>query len=73
MQIIWAEPFDTERVKKELEGKNKIICIEGNHDAQLASLIREKTGIEMTDKILKYDSLPFDPIELAEKINEILI
>ncbi len=70
MQIVWLEPFDTEKVKRELEGR-KIICIEGNHNGQLASLIREKTGIEIKNKILKYDSMPFDPIELAEEINKI--
>jgi 2-oxoglutarate ferredoxin oxidoreductase subunit alpha len=71
IQILWLEPFDSEKVKKELEGK-KIICVEGNHNGQLASLIREKTGIEIADKILKYDSTPFDPEELAEQINKII-
>lgn len=70
VQIVWLEPFDTEKVKKELEGK-RVICVEGNHNGQLASLIREKTGIEITQKILKYDSIPFDPMELAEEINKI--
>ncbi len=68
LQIVWLEPFDTERVKKELEGK-RMICVEGNHNGQLASLIREKTSIEIKDKILKYDSSPFDPLELAKQIN----
>jgi 2-oxoglutarate ferredoxin oxidoreductase subunit alpha len=72
LQIVWLAPFDAEKVKKELTGAKKIICVEGNHDAQLAGLIREKTGIEMADKILKYDSMPFDPIELSKQINEIL-
>ncbi len=72
LQIIWLEPFDKERVIKELGGAKKIIDVEANHDGQLASLIREKTGIEIKEKILKYDSSPFDPIELAEQINRIL-
>ena len=67
VQIVWLEPFDTEKIKKELENK-KVICIEGNHNAQLASLIREKTGI-VCESILKYDATPFDPMELAEEIN----
>jgi 2-oxoglutarate ferredoxin oxidoreductase subunit alpha len=71
MQIIWLEPFDTDKVKKELENK-RIICVEGNHNGQLASLIREKTGIEIKNKILKYDSSPFDPLQLAEQINSML-
>jgi 2-oxoglutarate ferredoxin oxidoreductase subunit alpha len=68
VQIVWLEPFDSERVSKELAGK-RVICVEANHNGQLASLIREKTGIEITEKILKYDSHPFSPIDLAEKIN----
>jgi hypothetical protein len=40
--------------------------------AQLAALIREKTGIEIGKKILRYDSLPFDVIELAQQIKAAL-
>jgi 2-oxoglutarate/2-oxoacid ferredoxin oxidoreductase subunit alpha len=70
LQIICVEPFPTEKVIQELKNKN-IICVEGNHDGQLASLIREKTGIEITNKILRYDSMPFDPTELVEQINKL--
>jgi 2-oxoglutarate ferredoxin oxidoreductase subunit alpha len=66
------EPFDAERVKKELSGMRTIIDVEANHTAQLASLIREKTGIEITNKILKYDARPFTPTELAADINAFL-
>jgi 2-oxoglutarate ferredoxin oxidoreductase subunit alpha len=72
VQIVWLEPFDVEKVKKELSGAKHLICVEGNHEAQLAGLIRQKTGIEVMDKILKYDSLPFDVDDLAESINKIL-
>lgn len=70
VQIVWLEPFDTERVKAELHDAEVIVDVEGNHDAQLASLIRERTGIEITQKILRYDGRPFDPIQLAEELEE---
>lgn len=70
VQILWAEPFDSEKVKRELAGAKRIIDIECNHDAQMAALIREKTGIEITEKILRYDSRPFDVMELAEEVNK---
>jgi hypothetical protein len=38
----------------------------------MANLIKEKTGIEATDMILKFDSRPFEPVTLAERINEIM-
>jgi 2-oxoglutarate ferredoxin oxidoreductase subunit alpha len=69
MQIIWVEPFDTKKVTAELASAKKIINVEGNHNAQMASLIREKTGLEVSANILKYDSRPFDPLDLAQKIN----
>jgi len=37
------------------------VDVENNYTAQLASLIREKTGIEIQHKILKYDGRPFYP------------
>jgi len=70
VQILWVEPFPKERVLEELSKAKKIICVETNHNSQLASLIREKTGIEISEKILKYDSSPFDPEDLAKEINE---
>jgi len=69
VQIIWLEPFDVGRVSAALAKVKKIINVEGNHNAQLAALIREKTGLEVSANILKYDSRPFDPIELAQQIN----
>jgi 2-oxoglutarate ferredoxin oxidoreductase subunit alpha len=72
VQVVWLEPFDAEKVARELSGAKKIICVEGNRTAQLASLIREKTGVKVTDNILKYDSMPFDVGELTEEIHKIL-
>lgn len=70
VQILWVEPFDVEKVRRELEGAEKILNIECNHNAQMAAIIREKTGIEVTDNILRYDSRPFEPVGLAKQINE---
>ncbi|MFH1170281.1 MAG: 2-oxoacid:acceptor oxidoreductase subunit alpha [Candidatus Vogelbacteria bacterium] len=69
VQIIWVEPFDVKKVSVELAKAKKIINVEGNHNAQMASLIREKIGLEVSANILKYDSRPFDPLDLAQKIN----
>jgi len=72
VQIVWMEPFDTKRVMQELEGANKIIDVECNHNGQLAGLLKEKTGITVTNKILKYDARPFEPAQVAEEINKII-
>jgi 2-oxoglutarate ferredoxin oxidoreductase subunit alpha len=72
VQVLWMHPFPTKRLTEELSGAEKIINIECNHDAQLANLIREKTGIVATYNILKYDAKPFDPVDLAKEISNIL-
>ncbi|MFA6552156.1 MAG: 2-oxoacid:acceptor oxidoreductase subunit alpha [Candidatus Paceibacterota bacterium] len=73
VQVLWVEPFDSAKVTEALKDAKKIINIECNHDAQMASLIKEKTGINVTDNILKYDSRPFEPVALAEEINNIIM
>jgi len=72
LQIVWLVPFDTEKVTEELRGAKKIIDVECNRLGQLAMLLRERTGIAVSDKILRYDSLPLDTIELAEQLNAAL-
>ena len=51
-----------------IKGVTRIIDIEQNGTGQLASLMREQAGIEITEKILKYDGRPFYPEELLEKL-----
>ena len=72
VQIVWLNPFPIEQLKSALKNSKNIINIECNHDAQMAGLIREKTGIEVTHNILKYNARPFDPEELAGEISKLL-
>jgi len=68
IQILYIEPFP-ENIKKELESKKNIL-IENNSTAQLGSLITEKTGISIENKILRYDGRPFLADELRKEIEE---
>lgn len=76
LNVVW--PFPTKLVKAALAplgllGKaRKTILIENNSTGQLGALIRQETGIEIKEKILKYDGRPFFPAELAEKISKIV-
>ena len=72
VQVVWMEPFDANRVKAELSSARVIIDVEANHTAQLAALVREKTSIEIFNKVLKYDAQPFTPTELAQEINKFI-
>jgi 2-oxoglutarate ferredoxin oxidoreductase subunit alpha len=66
LQIKYIEPFPKE-VEKFLKNKN-LILVENNATGQLGNLIKEKTGIEIKNKILKYDARPFLADELKEEI-----
>ncbi|MBU1112033.1 MAG: 2-oxoacid:acceptor oxidoreductase subunit alpha, partial [Nanoarchaeota archaeon] len=54
VNIKFMLPFQTEEVKEILKKSKKLVLIENNYSAQLGSLIREKTGIEISvkDRIL---------------------
>ncbi|MBI4062511.1 2-oxoacid:acceptor oxidoreductase subunit alpha [Candidatus Gottesmanbacteria bacterium] len=60
----WLYPFPTEETKALLGSAKRIIDVEQNGTGQLASLIREHTGIEIKEKILKFDGRPFYPDEI---------
>lgn len=68
LHVTWMSPFPAEAVKKILQKSKRVVDVEANYSGQLAGLIREKTGIEITDKFLKYDGRPFYPEEIIEKM-----
>ncbi len=72
LHLSWLSPFPTEYVRNFLAESSYIIDIECNYSGQLAQLIREKTGIEIGHKLLKYDGRPFFPEEIIKEINAFL-
>ena len=55
-----------------LQRAKKRIIIENNATAQLAKLIRLNTGIDIENRILKYNGLSFSVEELTEGLNGLL-
>jgi 2-oxoglutarate ferredoxin oxidoreductase subunit alpha len=55
-----------------LKKAKRIIIVENNATSQFAKLIKLHTGIEIKDRILKYDGLSFYIEELADKLNDLL-
>src|SRR3989344_1567878 len=70
LQVLYMKPMSDE-IKKEIENANKVILIEQNVTGQLGRLIREKTGIKIENRILKYDGKPFTSDELKKEIQKI--
>ena len=55
-----------------IEKAEKTIIIENNATSQFGKLIRLYTGIEIKNKILKYNGLPFSVEEIIEKVKNLL-
>ena len=58
-------------VKEMLSKEKKLISIEGNVTAQLAGLIRQETGIDMSQNFTKYDGRQWMPEEIVEQVESI--
>jgi len=71
MQVLYMMPL-SDQIKKELQKVNKVVLVENNLTGQLGRIIREKTGIEIKDRILRYDSRPFLCDELSKEIKKVL-
>src|SRR5213593_442526 len=72
LQIRYVNPFPTEFVQKILSNSRRTVAIENNYSGQMAGLIRERTGIEVDNKVLKFDGRPFSQNEVYEGIKDIL-
>ena len=71
LQILYCKPLSSQ-IKKEIEQASKVILVECNVTGQLGRLIREKTGIKIENRLLKYNGRPFHSDELNKLIKDIL-
>lgn len=51
-----------------LNKQKKLLMIEGNATGQMQGIIRQETGILITDTLFKYDGRPFYPEEIVEYV-----
>jgi 2-oxoglutarate ferredoxin oxidoreductase subunit alpha len=54
-------PFPAEVVTTAIEAARRVVAVEVNATAQLATLIRSQTGLQVDGTILKYDGRAFTP------------
>ena len=71
LQVLYCKPLSP-KIKKELEAANKIILVECNVTGQLGRLIREKTGIKIENRLLKYNGRPFHSDELNKLLKDMI-
>ncbi|MAG38002.1 pyruvate ferredoxin oxidoreductase [Candidatus Pacearchaeota archaeon] len=67
LQVLYLEPF-SDRIEEEIKKAEKVILVELNSTGQLGRLVKEKTGIDIKEKVLKYDGRPFASDELRKEI-----
>ena len=67
---IW--PFQVESAQKTMEKADQLVIVENNSTGQFAQLLRQETGLVPTGKILKFDGRPFYPIEIVNKVKEMV-
>ncbi len=65
LQLRIFRPFPEKPVRRILEQAKKIVTLECNISGQLASVLREQTGIQVHHRVLKYDGRPFSEDEVV--------
>jgi 2-oxoglutarate ferredoxin oxidoreductase subunit alpha len=65
-------PFPDDEVKDLLSNYDRLIGIEGNYEAQAMGFIRERTGIEVPNLILKYTGRPIFENEVVFGIKKVV-
>jgi 2-oxoglutarate ferredoxin oxidoreductase subunit alpha len=71
LQVLYCKPLSPQ-IKKELQKADNIILVECNVTGQLGRLIREKTGIKIENRLLKYNGRPFHSDELKQLLEKML-
>jgi 2-oxoglutarate ferredoxin oxidoreductase subunit alpha len=72
IQPIYLEPLPVWELEKYRDNGEKTIVVEQSSTGQFAAHLRNSARIE-ADKIIKrYDGRPFEPVELAEAIREVI-
>lgn len=72
LQILYLLPFHAEQVARIMNNAGRTICVENNKGAQLAGVIRERTGLAVDEKLLKYSGRMFTPGEIAGGVMEMI-
>ena len=71
LQVLYCKPLSP-KIKKEIEKADKVVLVECNVTGQLGRLIRERTGIKIKNRLLKYNGRPFHCDELNKLIRGII-
>jgi len=71
LQIRLASPFPTADVTGILSSARALVGVEMNYSGQMADLIREKTGIAIQQRIVKYNGRPMSCEEVYDALKAV--
>ncbi len=63
-------PMKTEKLEKLMKKAKRTVLVECNHHGQLGMVIKMTSGIDIKEKILKYDGRPFFYDELLSQLSK---
>jgi 2-oxoglutarate ferredoxin oxidoreductase subunit alpha len=72
VQYKYLYPFKAEESKMLLNSCKRLMIVECNFTGQFARLLAMETGIQVSDKLLKYDGEPIYPSEIVSKVKQVL-
>src|SRR6266571_5039006 len=72
LQVRYVNPFPTDFVQKVLSTSRLTVAVENNYSGQMAGLIRERTGIAINSKVVKFDGRPFSQNEVYEGVKDVV-
>ena len=64
-------PLSEKTMKEKVKNVKKLVSIENNQTGQFANLLRQATGIEVDERLTKYNTAQFFPEEIVENINKL--
>ena len=70
IHLLW--PFPGKELESLLKGATLVVDVENNYSGQMASLIRQETGIQIPHQIVKWTGRPMSETELVAAVTEIV-
>lgn len=64
-------PLSEEAMREKVKNVKKLVSIENNQTGQFANILREITGIEVDERLTKYNTAQFFPEEIIDNVNKL--
>lgn len=72
VQALTVYPVHGDAFRAALGGAKRTLLVEANYSGQFGRLLRAETGVELSERLLKYDGEPFSPLEIVGRALEMV-